>query len=166
MSVEFTIREATLADAAALDALLAECGLSSNAVLAAGTRYWLAQRGGEVIGVVGLELGAGTTPKNGGAALLRSAAVRPQARGQGIGAALLWWALDQARSGGYRRVYLFSTGAGAFWARQGFREVPVPELVAALPDAPQVLYYDQHGWLPDEVAWRKDLLVEHLDDRP
>jgi N-acetylglutamate synthase-like GNAT family acetyltransferase len=150
MSVEFTIREATSADAAALDALLAECGLSSHGVLAPGTRYWLAQRRDEAIGTIGLELGAG-------AALLRSAAVRPAERGKGVGAALLWWALDQARDRGVRRIYLFSTDAGAFWLRQGFREVPVPELAAALPDAPQVRHYDEQGALADEVAWRKDL---------
>jgi N-acetylglutamate synthase-like GNAT family acetyltransferase len=150
MTVEFTIREATSADAAVLGAILAEAGLSSHGVLDPGTRYWLAQRRDEAIGVVGLELGAG-------AALLRSAAVRPAARGNGVGAALLWWALDQARDRGVRRIYLFSTDAGAFWSRQGFREVPVPALVAALPDAPQVRHYDQQGWLPDEVAWRKDL---------
>jgi N-acetylglutamate synthase-like GNAT family acetyltransferase len=150
MSVELAIREARYTDAAALDALLAECGLSSHGVLAPATHYWLAERGGEVIGAVGLEFGFG-------AALLRSAAVRPAARGQGLGAALLWWALDQARAGGYQRIYLFSTGAGAFWSRQGFREVPVPELVAVLPDAPQVRHYHEQGALPDEVAWRKDL---------
>jgi N-acetylglutamate synthase-like GNAT family acetyltransferase len=146
------IRAATPDDAAAICAILSESQLSTHAVLAAGTRYWLAQRRDEAIGVVGLEYGPA-------AVLLRSAAVRPAARGSGVGAALLWWALDPAREGGYARAYLFSTDAGAFWSRQGFREVPVPELVAALPRAPQVLYYDQHGWLPDEVAWRKDLLA-------
>jgi hypothetical protein len=32
----------------------------------------------------------------------------------------------------------------------------VPELVAALPDAPQVHQYSRMGWLPTEVAWRLD----------
>src|SRR5690349_22866182 len=98
MSAEFIIRAATPADAEALDLLLAECGLSSHGVLAPGTRYWLAQRRDEVIGVVGLEYGPA-------AVLLRSAAVRPAARGNGVGAALLWWALDQAHEGGYARAY-------------------------------------------------------------
>ena len=40
----------------------------------------------------------------------------------------------------------------------GFHEVPVPELVAALPAAPQVRHYDALGWLPTEVAWRRDLV--------
>ena len=155
----YVIRTAAPADAEAVCAILTESELSTHAVLAAGTRYWLAQRAdGTLIGAIGIEIGAD-------AVLLRSAVVRPDARGQGIGAALLRRALSEAAAG-YRRVYLFSTGAGAYWSQQGFREVPVPVLVADLPNAPQVQHYDQHGWLPDEVAWRKDLLVEDLDDRP
>jgi N-acetylglutamate synthase-like GNAT family acetyltransferase len=154
----YAIRAATPADAAAICALLTESELSTHAVLADGTRYWLAERAdGRPLGAIGVEFGAG-------AALVRSAAVQPDARGQGAGAALLRHALSQAAAAGCRSAYLFSTGAGAYWSRQGFREIPVPDLVAALPNAPQVRYYDQHGWLPDEVAWRKDLVVEHADD--
>jgi hypothetical protein len=39
----------------------------------------------------------------------------------------------------------------------GFREVPVSELVAALPEAPQVRQYAALGWLSTEVAWRCDV---------
>jgi N-acetylglutamate synthase-like GNAT family acetyltransferase len=153
------IQEATPIDIAAIHLLLEESGLSTHAVLAPGTRYWLAQEAdGGSIGTIGMEIGDG-------AMLLRSAAVRPAARGQGIGAALLLRALDEARAAGLRQAYLFSTGAGAFWSRQGFREVPVAELVAALPDAPQVRHYDEQGWLPDEVAWRRDLFEVRSDDR-
>jgi N-acetylglutamate synthase-like GNAT family acetyltransferase len=157
--IAYMIREASPDDAETLRAILAEADLSAHAVLAPGTRYWLAQRAnGDPIGAIGVEIGAG-------AVLLRSAAVRPAARGQGIGAALLRRALDEARAAGLRQAYLFSTGAGPFWSRQGFREVPVAELVAALPDAPQVRHYDEQGWLPDEVAWRRDLIVGRSDDR-
>ena len=41
----------------------------------------------------------------------------------------------------------------------GFHEVPVSELIAVLPDAPQVHRYEMLGWLPTEVAWRRDLVV-------
>jgi hypothetical protein len=41
--------------------------------------------------------------------------------------------------------------------RQGFRQVPVAELVAALTGTFQVLYYDRRGWLPTEVAWRREV---------
>lgn len=53
--------------------------------------------------------------------------------------------------------YLFSTGAGPYWMRLGFRETPAPELIAAMPDAPQVRRYDELGWLPTEVAWVLEL---------
>jgi hypothetical protein len=41
--------------------------------------------------------------------------------------------------------------------RLKFPEVPVSELVAALPEAPQVVQYEQQSWLPTKVAWRRDL---------
>lgn len=138
------IRRATPADADALRALLAACGLSDRGLLAEGSRYWLAEQGGAPVGAVGLEYGAG-------AALLRSAAVLPDLRGRRIGAALVRAALADAAGA---RVYLFSTGAGPYWQRFGFVEVPVPELIAALPDAPQVHHFTAMGWLPTEVAWR------------
>jgi N-acetylglutamate synthase-like GNAT family acetyltransferase len=141
------IREAQPGEAERIRALLAQLHLGTDSVLAPGTRYWLAEgAGGQVIGVVGLEYGAE-------AALLRSAAVDPQTRGCGVGAALVREALRSATAEGFRRVYLFSTGAGPYWIKLGFRQAPVPELVAALPDAPQVRRYEELGWLPTEVAW-------------
>lgn len=102
-------------------------GLGDNDVLAPGTRYWLAlDAEGVPVGTIGAEYGAD-------AVLVRSAAVHTRARSQGVGAALLTRALAEAQRMGYQRAYLFSTDAGAYWLRQGFREVPVPELVAALP---------------------------------
>ncbi len=141
-----TIREASPADLPALIALLDECGLSAHGVLLPGTRYWFAEDGsGAVVGAVGLEPGTG-------ASLLRSAAVLPARRGAGVGALLARTAITAGLAHG-PGVYLFSTGAGPYWRRFGFVEVPVPELVAALPEAPQVRYYDEQGWLPTEVAW-------------
>ena len=148
------IREATSIDAEQIHTLLREVELSTSDILATGTRYWLAEDAhSQPIGVIGLEFGVN-------AVLLRSAAVLPTQRGQGIGAALVQWALGAAAREGYQRVYLFSTGAGTYWTRLGFWEVPVSELVAALPDVPQVREYDALGWLPTEVAWRNALTVD------
>jgi N-acetylglutamate synthase-like GNAT family acetyltransferase len=146
-----TIREGTAADLARIVALLAHAELGAADVLVPGTRYWVAESSsGELIGAIGAEYGAG-------ALLLRSMAVLRAARGRALGAALVEHVLAAARAAGYRVAYLFSTDAGPYWERRGFREVPVPELVAALPHAPQVCHYDQIGWLPTEVAWRRDL---------
>src|SRR5262245_25196406 len=148
------IREATSGEAERICALLAQMRLGTDSVLSPGTRYWLAEdSSGQLAGVVGLEYGAE-------AVLLRSAAVDPSARGRGIGAVLVSEALRSAAFDGYPRAYLFSTGAGLYWIKLGFCEVPVPELIAALPDAPQVRRYEELGWLPTEVAWRRDLEAE------
>lgn len=145
------IREAVAPDQAPVVALLEELGLGTEDVLAAGTRYWLAEgMDAGLIGAIGLEFAGQTV-------LLRSMAVRQAARGRDIGAALVERALAEARIHGCRVAYLFSTDAGRYWQRRGFHQVPVPELVAALPDAPQVRHYGALGWLPTEVAWRRDL---------
>lgn len=148
---DFTIREAESADRAAIEQLLTLLGLEAHAILEPGSRYWLAlDVEANPVGVIGLEYGNQVV-------LMRSAAVDPRARKRGIGTALMDWALTSACNEGYRAVYLFSTDAGAYWTRQGFEEVPVPELVELLPEAPQVLHYDEIGWLPTEVAWRRAL---------
>jgi N-acetylglutamate synthase-like GNAT family acetyltransferase len=125
--------------------------LVTEGVLAPNTRYWFAVNPhGDVVGVIGLELGDG-------AALLRSAVVAPDYRKHGVGSTLVIQAFSACRASGIYRVYCFSTGAGAYWQRFGFVEVPVSEVVAALPAAPQVVDFERRGWLPKETAWRKDL---------
>lgn len=143
------IREAGRADIEKLQSVLTEAGLSTDDLLVGGTRYWLAEDDERwAVGAIGLELGET-------AVLLRSAAVIPLWRDQGLGASLVQRILDA--TSGYQHIYLFSTGAGEFWQRLGFVCVPVPELVAALPTVPQVKQYKRLGWLPTEVAWRRDL---------
>jgi N-acetylglutamate synthase-like GNAT family acetyltransferase len=144
------VREAALADAEAIRALLKTNGLGADNILTPQTRYWCAANGDELVGSVGLELGEG-------AALLRSAVVLPSWRGHGVGNLLVRAAIAGAQEAGCHSVFLFSTGAGPYWQRHGFREIPVPELVAALTDAPQVRRYHELGWLPTEIAWRLDL---------
>lgn len=131
-------------------ALLRRSRLSAEGMDDASSRYWVTLEGDRVVAVAGLE---GT----GGNVLLRSVAVAPRLQGRGTGSRLIREVLAQARAAGARRAYLFSTGAAAFWAVLGFKEVPVPELVAALPDAPLVRLYGERGWLESEVAWVLDL---------
>jgi N-acetylglutamate synthase-like GNAT family acetyltransferase len=148
--MERAIREASADDRAAIIALLRDSGLDPAGVLSPGSRYWVAEDAGALIGVVGLEYGER-------AALLRSAAVRADLRGRGVGGRLFRHAYTMAAAAGITAIYCFSTDAGAYWSSQGFREVPVPELCDALPDAFQVHHYRELGWLPTEVAWRRDL---------
>ncbi|MBB6097813.1 N-acetylglutamate synthase-like GNAT family acetyltransferase [Deinobacterium chartae] len=126
------------------------CGLATASLSLTGSTFWLALLAGRPVGVIGLEHGED-------ASLLRSAAVLPEARGSGVGRALVLSALTLATLRGDRAVYLFSTEAGAYWQRFGFEQVAVAELEAALPQAPQVVSGQCRGWIHDEVAWRKTL---------
>jgi N-acetylglutamate synthase-like GNAT family acetyltransferase len=144
------IRIAAQQDFAAISTILETSGLSAHAILEPNTTYWIAEKSNQTVGCIGLEWGAR-------AALLRSAAVMPEHRKHGLGTQLLNTALNGAREERKSFVYLFSTDAGEYWTRQGFCEVPVPELVEALPDAPQVHHYRDIGWLPTEIAWRLEI---------
>lgn len=78
-------------------------------------------------GVVGLELFSGL-------ALLRSLAVAPAARGQGLGKVLVSAAEDHARSHGARQVFLLSETAEDFFRSLGYRTVArsfAPEQIRA-----------------------------------
>lgn len=69
---------------------------------------------GHLVGGVGLELA-------GDAALLRSLVVAPQARGTGLGHALVDAALELARERGVSEVWLLTTTAERFFERLGWR---------------------------------------------
>jgi N-acetylglutamate synthase-like GNAT family acetyltransferase len=144
------IREAIASDFDSLKRLLEVNDLRAEGILAHRTRYWLACRDSELIGAIGLELGARC-------ALLRSAVVVPMERGRGLGQALTDAALSWASVNRFQNVYCFSTEAGRYWAARGFEECAVDEVVRELPDAPQVRLFDGLGWLPTEVAFRKVL---------
>jgi len=148
---DIIIRYATMDDFPRVKLLLQRCHLVTDGLFEPGTQSWLIEEFGKhtVVGIAAMELGET-------AGLLRSVAVDPVFRRQGLGAALTNTAFEGCRMAGRHIVYCFSTGAGSYWQRFGFREVPVSEVVAALPDSPQVNHFGRAGWLSTEVAWRKD----------
>ncbi len=147
------LRPAEAGDLPAIHRLILATSLSSDPARVTatldGSRYWLAEAGGEAVGCVGLEHGEG-------ASLLRSAAVLPGWQGRGLGARLADTAVGAARTRGDQAVYLFSSHAGPYWQRLGFVPVPVDELRAALPGTPQVRSGECRGWIQDELAWKLD----------
>lgn len=146
-AIQYRIQEAIQADYERLVRLLEENRQSTKDILASGTRYWIAEEaGGQAIGAIGIELGDG-------AILMRSAAVLQSWRKRGIGGALVRCALDAARQNGFKKAYLFSRTAGKYWTRLGFHEVPVTEVVDALPEVPQVRRYVETGsiWTDEEA---------------
>jgi N-acetylglutamate synthase-like GNAT family acetyltransferase len=90
-----------------------------------GVELLVARSGGRVVGCVGAEL-------HGPTALLRSLAVDPRRRGEGIGEALLRAVVDLARRRGALELYALTTTIEPLLARRGFTRVPRAEVPAAV----------------------------------
>ncbi|GAA5534660.1 GNAT family N-acetyltransferase [Deinococcus aluminii] len=146
------LRQAAPADFPLITGLLTRCGLHTSSVTPQGCTYWIAELDGVPGGCIGLEHGEG-------ASLIRSTAVVPEARGQGLGRALVQSALTQATLRGDRTVYLFSQEAGDYWGRFGFVPASAEAIAAALPEAPQVRSGVLKGWIAEEQAWKRNLTV-------
>lgn len=144
-AAEVKIRAAGSADAGGVLALLESASLPTAGVVAHLGDFLVAERAGRLVGVAGLE-------RYGAAALLRSVAVAPAARGLGVGSLLTRRALDSAAAGGARAVYLLTTTAAGYFPRHGFRpvdraSVPAPvresvEFTSACPSSAAVLVLD------------------------
>ena len=131
-------------------ALLANDDLRPEGILAQDSRYWGAYVDETLVGMLGIEL-------ENGSGLVRSAVVAPAYRRHGIAARLTETLLAEARAWGLRTLYLFGTTAGPYWEKRGFQAITVAEIVQHLPHAPQVVLFDELGWLPTELAFKMDL---------
>ena len=107
------LRPAGPADFEAVEELLRDTRLPLEGLEDAFPAAIVATRGGRIVGCVALEL-------CGRAALLRSLAVSPDERGQGVGAALTMKAMAAAKTLGARDVYLLTETARDFFPRFGF----------------------------------------------
>lgn len=106
-------------------ALLGENGLPVDDFDSAAIAFIVAADTGGLTGVVGVE-GFGT------AGLLRSLAVKAQARGGGTGSMLVEALEAHARSNGMKQLVLLTQTAEAFFAKRGYRateRIHVPEAV-------------------------------------
>jgi len=144
------VEQATHEDRGAMVTVLESCGLSSAGILAPGTLYWVCRGESGLLGICGIELGAGC-------ALLRSVCVIESERGKSIAERLVRQALREATRLDLQQVYLFSKDTGEYFERLGWREVPVAEVAARMPEAPQVRRYHEIGWYPDERAFARSV---------
>ena len=118
---------ATPADRDPIAALLAECGLPNADIDPHLPNFTVARDGGRVVGVGGIEV-------HGDDALLRSMAVAPDRRGEGIARRLYASVLGRARTLGVGRLFLLTTSAQGFFELLGFRQIDresVPEAIRA-----------------------------------
>lgn len=110
------IRPAAPQDLPAVLALLAEAQLPTDGVAEHIHSFFVADDDGRIVASAGLEL-------RGDAVLLRSLVVAADARGAGLGAAVLRRALQEVhdRRGG---IYALTTTAEGYLSRFGFERVP------------------------------------------
>ncbi|MFC4640475.1 GNAT family N-acetyltransferase [Deinococcus hohokamensis] len=151
-TMHINLRQAAPEDFPVILDLLGRCGLHTASVTPAGSTYWIASLDGVPGGCIGLEHGEG-------ASLIRSTAVLPDARSQGLGRALVLSALTQATLRGDHTVYLFSSEAGDYWRRFGFVPATAAQVAQALPEAAQVSSGVQKGWIHDEQVWQRAMTV-------
>jgi amino-acid N-acetyltransferase len=106
--------------------LLEVCGLPAGDLNADTLHYFIGAWAGErLVGVVGLQ------PLD-HAALLRSLAVAPEHRGEGIGSRLCDEAESLARAGALTELYLLTTSAAGYFGARGFRACPREALPASV----------------------------------
>jgi amino-acid N-acetyltransferase len=124
------IRQAAAGELPEIRALLRACDLRDGDVGEAGQHFLVARSGPEMAGCIGLEI-------HGQDALLRSFAVSPAWRGQGLGAALHARAVEEARAIGIRRLFLLTTTVRERAVRAGFTDLPREEVPVSIRDGAQ-----------------------------
>lgn len=112
----WTIRRAAPHDWTNIGALLLKADLPLAGAEEHLSNFFLAERDGILIGTAGLERYSNT-------ALLRSVAVAPTERGQGLGEAVVQQAIAEAAALGLCQVVLLTTTAADLFLRFGFRTI-------------------------------------------
>jgi len=141
MADAITIRKAAAADYAQITQLLRKAHLPL-AGLDGHENFLVLCRDGSMVGCAAIE-------RYGKYGLLRSVALTPSERRQGLGRRLVQEILRQARREGFVEIVLFTTTAAPFFEGLGFHairrdEVPLPvqasvEFQSACPDTAAVL---------------------------
>jgi amino-acid N-acetyltransferase len=100
--------------------LLERCELPEKGVAEAFGHYFAVHDDGQLVALAGLEI-------HGDFGLLRSVAVDPGYRKQGLAGALVEAALERAQRLKLRAVYVLTTSARDYFARCGFADCPRAE---------------------------------------
>lgn len=110
------LRPAEPADIQAVQLLLRRENLPLEGVAEHIEDFLVAEQEGSIVGCAGVE-------RYGDAALLRSVAVAPEHRGQGLGDRLVRELIGRASRQGLRSIFLLTTTAEQYFARRGFKRV-------------------------------------------
>lgn len=120
-SREAVIRPAAATDLPRVERLLADSSLPLAGVRESLKDFVVAEAGGDLVGVAGLEVCCDN-------ALLRSVAVTPDYRSKGVGRALVMRAIGEAESRGINALYLLTTTAEHYFPSFGFRKIERAEV--------------------------------------
>lgn len=126
--MSYTIRSAQAADWPAIADLLTRAELPLAGAQEHLRNFIIAEADGEVVGTAGIEA-------YGSAGLLRSLAVDPRQRGQGVGEALVNQILTEASNDGITEVALLTTTAPDYFPRFGFEQIERSALPAQLTES-------------------------------
>jgi N-acetylglutamate synthase-like GNAT family acetyltransferase len=110
------LRGATPSDLPAVERLLSANGLPIVGVREAIANFLVAESGGALVGVAGLEVCCEH-------ALLRSVAVAPEWRSRGLGRELVTRIIAQAEARGIHGLYLLTTTAERYFPSFGFERI-------------------------------------------
>jgi len=117
------LRAARPTDLAGVQRLLTASGLPLDGVADALPTFIVAESGGDLVGVAGLEVCCDN-------ALLRSVAVRPDWRSHGVGRTLVHHVIADAEARGIQALYLLTTSAERYFPSFGFRTISRDEVPA------------------------------------
>jgi amino-acid N-acetyltransferase len=115
------LRPAVPADLPAVERLLAASDLPLDGVADALPTFVVAEAGGRLVGVAGLEICCDN-------ALLRSVAVDPEWRSHRLGRALVTRVISDAEARGMRALYLLTTTAERYFPSFGFQRITRDEV--------------------------------------
>lgn len=142
-----TIRSAQRSDLDSIQTLLDVCELPHEDLAPAHLDHFLVARDGpDVVGTVGLE-------SCGDAALLRSLAVTPEYRSEGLGGRLVDAVEEKARQQEFRSLYLLTTTAADYFRARGYERIDRD----ALPEAIQQTEEAARLCPSSATCMRKDL---------
>jgi amino-acid N-acetyltransferase len=119
------LRAAQPDDLTAIIQLLVDAGLPTAGIPADLERFIVAEHAGRLVGAAGLE-------RYDRAGLLRSVVVALEARGTGLGTALVERILCDSAADGVADVYLLTTTAERYFPRHGFKRVSRESVPAAV----------------------------------
>lgn len=134
------IREANNRDLEAVESLLSSNNLPLDGVRENFTSFVVAEDEGKIAGAIGLE-------KFGSAALLRSAVVSPDHRGDGVGRRLVERLLERAEKEGIEELFLLTTTAEKYFPRFGFARTTRSAVPAAVKSSAEF-----QGACPDSAV--------------